>query len=228
MTLSPRIELVIFDCDGVLVDSEAISAEVLVEVLATLGIGIDTDHVYGNYTGKSFPKVAAMLSQDHPEVLPADFEALYRAALFRTFATRLRPTLGLLDMLSDLDCRKCIATSSTPVRLQRSLALCGLTDHFGPHLFTASQVANGKPAPDLFEFAAQSMNTNPANCLVIEDSEVGLQAALAARMTTWRYTGGAHLIHAKPPTAPDLRAIRSFDNWTKFYQMAPELRRQGA
>lgn len=217
-------ELVIFDCDGVLADSEVISAEVLISELHAFGITLDTHYVFRNFVGKSFPGVAASIRATYQVVLPADFEDRYRAALLAAFATQLRATAGVQDMLAKLNCQTCVATSSSPPRVQKTLELIDLTDRFGADVFTASQVKRGKPAPDLFLFAAQKMGALPENCLVIEDSTAGLTAALAANMPVWRYIGGSHFLpqsHHRPETPA---GVPVFDNWDEFYLMMPELR----
>ena len=223
----PAPQLVIFDCDGVLIDSEVISAEVLVAELAQVGVTTDVDYVFRNFVGKSFPTVVEIIRHSFRTALSDDFPERYRHALVAAFADRLVPTEGIENVLLHLDCRFCLATSSSPPRLRRSLELTGLAARFGERTYTASQVARGKPAPDLFLLAASQMGADPRDCLVIEDSEPGLLAAIAADMRVWRYTGGSHFRGAAPPLGGTLRNVPSFDNWAQFYQMAPQLRRQG-
>lgn len=218
--------LVIFDCDGVLADSEVISAEVLIAALERLGTTITREYVLRNFIGRSFPKVAASLREEFGIALPDDFESTYRATLLKAFETRLDPTPGLHDMLKDLGVRACVATSSSPPRVARTLAIIGLTDFFGDAVFTASMVANGKPAPDLFELAAATLGVAPQECLVIEDSLVGVAAAQAARMPVWRYTGGGHLAGTPRAALATPQGVASFDNWGDFFLMAPDLVRQ--
>lgn len=216
-------ELVIFDCDGVLADSEVISAQVLVREAACHGVHFDEAYVYQHFVGKSFPVVAEIIRAGFDAALPASFEADYRAALHAAFAEGLRPTRGLLEVVERLKVQACVATSSSPPRAARTLDLLGLTGRFHPHVFTASQVARGKPAPDLFLFAAGRMGADPRNCLVIEDSLSGVQAGLAAGMTVWRYVGGAHFPDRAAAGAGTPAGVRVFDNWADFPLMAPEL-----
>lgn len=205
------VDLIIFDCDGVIADSEVLSAEVLIDQLALLGIPVTFDEVRRDFVGRSFPTVAATIRARFDRPLPADFEATYRARLLDRFTQGLRPTPGIGAVLAALDRPACVATSSSPARVARTLDLLGLAGIFGPHVFTASQVAHGKPAPDLFLFAADWMGTPPDRCLVIEDSQPGLQAARAAGMRVLHYTGGAHLRDA-PWGADPMR----FDDWRGF------------
>ncbi len=219
-----RVELVIFDCDGVIADSEVISARLLVRQLLPYGICIDTDYVFRNFVGRSFPVAAGIISERFGVALPTTFESDYRAALREAFAESLQATPGLPDVLDQLTCASCIATSSSPQRVAYTLEILGLTDYFGADVFTASQVAKGKPAPDLFLFAAREMSTPPERCLVIEDSVAGIEAGLAAGMKVWRYVGASHI--ADPAQARDETpaGVTVFDNWDRFYVLAPELR----
>lgn len=209
--LSPT-DLVIFDCDGVLVDSEPISATVLIAELARLGLAITPDYVRDHCLGRSFPTVARSIREAFAIALPEDFEQRYRSSLLARFATELRPTTGVSAVLARLRPAKCVATSSSPQRVARTLDIAGLAPVFGPDVFTASQVARGKPAPDLFLFAAERMRADPSRTLVIEDSRPGVEAAQAAGMHVLVYTGGGH----RPVPPP---GVGSFDNWLDFPQV---------
>jgi len=217
------IELIIFDCDGVLIDSEIISARILIDLLSGLGIEVDIDYVRENFLGRSFPKVATEIRESFGRELTADFEETYRSRLASAFRTGLRTVSGVEQVLSGLAVRSCVATSSSPKRVAMSLDISGLAGFFGDRVFTASQVSRGKPAPDLFLFVADQMNSDPARCLVIEDSMPGIQAAQAAGMHVWRFVGASHLrggdfgVAAVPP------GVMVFDNWRKFFEMAPDL-----
>lgn len=206
-----RVDLIIFDCDGVIADSEVLSAEVLIGQLAQLDITVTMQDVRRDFLGRSFPTVAATIRDRFARTLPADFEAIYRARLSERFGTELVPTPGLVAMLQALDRPACIATSSSPPRVARTLQVLGLSDRFGPHVFTASQVARGKPAPDLFLFAAAQMACAPCHALVIEDSGPGLEAARGAGMRVLHYRGGLHL--AGEPPVP---GVDGFDDWRHF------------
>lgn len=207
-----RIDLVIFDCDGVLIDSEGLSGAVLIEALARIGVTIDFDDFCTRMVGRSFPTVAADL-RARGAALPDTFEASYRARLLERFERELTVTEGVREMLAALDRPACVATSSSPARVRRSLELTGLGDVFGAEVFTASMVAHGKPAPDLFLLAAARMGTPPARCLVVEDSLPGLEAAAAAGMRALRYTGGAHLRGRRLKHAS---GTRTFESWSDF------------
>ncbi|MFT5869150.1 MAG: HAD superfamily hydrolase (TIGR01509 family) [Yoonia sp.] len=218
-----NIDLVIFDCDGVLIDSEGISANVLIGALAKLGVIVNFDDFCQRFVGRSFPTVAKDLSVSFNLRLPDNFESEYRAELLSAFERELRPTRDILSVLGQLATPCCVATSSSPKRVIRSLEITELTGFFTGRVYTASEVSRGKPAPDLFLYAAQKMGADPARCLVIEDSLPGVEAGLAAGMQVLRYIGGEHL---KDRTLKHDPAVPSFDNWQTFFQIAPALQQR--
>ncbi|MTD98843.1 HAD-IA family hydrolase [Paracoccus sp. YIM 132242] len=215
------IKLIIFDCDGVIADSEVLSASVLIDQLAGLGIVMTPADVRRDFLGRSFPTVAQTIRERFGQPLPDRFEADYRARLLDRFAAELGPTPGFMAMLDALAVPACIATSSSPERAGRTLEVLGLADRFAGRVFTASLVRHGKPAPDLFLLAADRMGCAPENTLVIEDSSPGIAAGLAAGMPVLHYAGGAHLRGAEPVRLPP--GIRSFDNWGGFSQLLADL-----
>ncbi|WP_281827239.1 HAD family hydrolase [Jannaschia rubra] len=208
-------DLVILDCDGVLIDSEGLSGAVLIDALAEVGVAIDFDDFRTRMVGRSFPTVAAEIRAAHGIDLPPAFERDYRARLLARFEAELRVTPGVEAMLDALRVPACVATSSSPARVARSLELTGLAGRL-PHVFTASQVARGKPAPDLFLFAARQMGAAAARCLVIEDSLPGIEAAQAAGMAVVRYTGGVHLAGRDLKHGPEVPVL---DDWRAFPAM---------
>lgn len=221
-----RFDLVIFDCDGVLIDSEIISARMLVAELARLGVAIDLDYVASHFLGRSYPVVVDQIRREFGLTLPPGFEDTYRTALLAAFEAELRPMQGAAKTLAALAVPWCVATSSSPRRAAQSLRLTGFGHLVGPRLFTASQVARGKPAPDLFLHAAATMGAAPTRTLVIEDSEMGLRAARAAGMIAWRFTGGSHLAGRVLDEPPDAAPQARFASFAEFFQIAPDLRRQ--
>lgn len=193
MVRAMSFDLIIFDCDGVLIDSEVISARMLIAELAGYGVDIDMAFVTRQFLGRSYPTVLREVRETFGVTLPDRFEADYRARLLDAFRADLQVMPGVQAALSALTLPYCLATSSSPERLRISLALAGLAQAFAGRCFTASEVARGKPAPDLFLHAASTMGAAPARCLVIEDSLTGIRAGLAAGMQVWRFTGGSHL-----------------------------------
>jgi HAD superfamily hydrolase (TIGR01509 family) len=191
----PPLSLLIFDCDSVLIDSEVIGCRAEAACLAKLGIAISADELIDRYTGIAMPAMLADLQSRLGQALPAlspDLAEAMRWATAAAFEAELQPMSGIVDLLAALPYRRCVASGSAPERLRHTLSLTGLLPHFAPHIFSAAEVAHGKPAPDLFMFAAERMGVAPADCVVIEDSVPGMQAATAAGMRAIGFTGGSH------------------------------------
>ena len=218
-------DLVIFDCDGVLIDSEIISARMLVEELAGFGVSIDLPYVAQHFLGRSYPTVMAQIRREFGLDLPAEFEDQYRARLIAAFEVGLRVMPGVEPVLRALALPWCVATSSSPMRAARSLQIAGLDGLVGDGLFTASMVARGKPAPDLFLHVAAQRGVLPGRCLVIEDSLNGVRAGLAAGMVVWRFTGGSHLAGQSLDAPDDARAALNFATFEDFFALTPALPR---
>jgi HAD superfamily hydrolase (TIGR01509 family) len=189
----PAIAAIIFDCDGVLVDSEILSSSVLMAMMAEIGLPITFEIFKSDFLGLSFAAAAARTETRFGRKLPGDFQLRYRDRLLRRMRTDLKPMPGVFEMLAALEVPFALATSSSPQRLAMSLACTGLAPHFAGRCSTASEVDHGKPAPDLPLLSARRLGVQPQRCLVIEDSEMGVQAALAAGMTVWHFAGGAHI-----------------------------------
>lgn len=188
-------QLVIFDCDGVLVDSEMIASRELAAFLTALGRPTDGAECRAIFTGMSLKSVREMVRQAWGFHLPDDFVEQLRARDRAAFERNLKIIPGVIDVLRQLFAARidyCVASSGTPEKIHHSLTLTGLLDHFDGHLFSASQVTHGKPAPDLFEWAAYEMGAAPEDCLVIEDAAPGVKGAVAAGMEVFGFTGGAH------------------------------------
>jgi HAD superfamily hydrolase (TIGR01509 family) len=186
-------DLVIFDLDGVLVDSEPISARVTAAALAEAGIEISEAEVCERFLGISTSSMLRTIEAEHGCRLPASFQEALRARILKAFEHELEPVSGARAALEALPLKHCVASSSHPERIRRSLELVGLLDRLAPNLFSATMVERGKPAPDLFLLAATTMAADPIRCLVVEDSEVGVRAGKAAGMTTFGFTGASHV-----------------------------------
>lgn len=187
------ISHVIFDCDGVLVDSEMLSAGVLMGMMAEIGLPIDDDIFRSDFLGRSFASAAARAEVRFGRPMPDDFQLRYRDRLLTRMREALQPMPGVAAVLWAMTAPYALATSSSPQRLAVSLATTGLEDFFKGRCSTASEVERGKPEPDLFLLAARKLRADPTSCVVIEDSEMGLQAARAAGMIAWRFVGGSHI-----------------------------------
>jgi HAD superfamily hydrolase (TIGR01509 family) len=194
--------LIIFDCDGVLIDSEAIACLADSACLAEIGIALSAEAIMDRYLGISAAAMCADIERRLGRVLPPGFVETLRLRVAAVFETELVPIPGVATTLAALPYRRCVASSSAPERLRHSLTLTGLLHWFGPHLFSATQVERGKPAPDLFLFAAAAMQAAPASCVAIEDSVPGVQAAVTAGMRAIGFTGGSH---CRPGHADRLR-----------------------
>jgi len=185
-------DLIIFDCDGVLVDSEILSCGCLLSLLRQHEIETDLAEIYQRFLGRSFQAVADQFQVWRGEPVPGDFQAKLEAAVRLSFSASLHAMPGVIDLLDSLKMPYCLASSSNLDRVELSLSLAKLSEHFKDRVFTAQMVRQGKPAPDLFLHAAAVMGVNPERALVIEDSVSGVAAGRAAGMTVWGFTGGSH------------------------------------
>ena len=187
----PKPDLIIFDCDGVLVDSELLSCRCLSEVLAEFGLQLSVERALELFLGRSTAAIEQHY-RDLGQVLPREFLLRLKARVLETFAGALQPIPGVGTVLSELKMPCCVASSSDLDRVSLSLDITGLAPHFGDRLYTTQMVRHGKPAPDLFLHAAGKMQASPSRALVIEDSVSGVQAAKAAGMMVWGFVGGGH------------------------------------
>ena len=183
-------ELVIFDCDGVLVDSEPISVRIDVEMFAEVGMTVSEQEVIDRFVGRSPELLAQAVEEQLGHPPPAGWEERGERRLRRAFEAELQPVAGIREALERISLPMCVASSSPPPRLRFKLELTGLYERFAGRIFSAAEVANGKPAPDLFLHAARRMGVDPAGCVVVEDSRYGVQAARAAGMDVLAYAGG--------------------------------------
>ena len=186
-------ELVIFDCDGVLLDSEIIFARVLAEGLERAGFGtVDLAEALTLGFGRNRDTLLAAVEARFGRPPPVGFIEAMRERSSALFAQELQPMAGILELLAELKLPRCVASNGHHERVRERLALAGLLPFFDPHVFGASQVARGKPSPDLFLFAAGRLGARPEHCLVIEDSPIGVAAAQAAGMSALGFCGGSH------------------------------------
>ena len=184
------VELVIFDCDGVLVDSERIAVKVDAVIMADLGCKFTEGEIIERFVGSSSEVYTAAVEEQLGRRLEKDwlkrYEHLYQAA----FETELTAVDGVAEALDGLATPVCVASNTTYDGIRRNLEIAALSDHFDGHIFSAADVPRGKPAPDLFLHAARSMGVEPERCAVIEDSAYGIKAARAAKMRAFGYCGG--------------------------------------
>ncbi len=192
MAVSVSPELIIFDCDGVLVDSEIIACRVLSRELNALGLPLTPKDCLDAFTGITMAAVMTRIEEMLGRPPPDDFEDTLQRKDFEAFKTELRPVPGVKAMLPRLTVPRCIASSGAVAKMRLTLTTTGLLSSFEPHLFSAQMVEHGKPAPDLFLYAAERMGAEPSRCVVIEDSAAGIQAGLAAGMRVLGFAGGSH------------------------------------
>lgn len=185
-------DLVIFDCDGVLVDSESIFARVLGECLSEADCPATAAEALLLGFGKNRDTLTAAVEARYGRALPSGFFETMRERTALVLERELRPIPGVAELLTALPSARCVASNGHLERVRQRLALTGLLRFFDPHVFSAIQVAAGKPAPDLFLLAARRLDASPASCVVVEDSVVGVTAAVAARMPVVGFCGGSH------------------------------------
>ena len=186
-----RFDLVIFDCDGVLIDSEPIANAVFSRMLATVGIEMSPAEVMRRFVGRSRDTCIAMAGEMRGSPLPPDFAQKWDDALHEALEREVRPVEGIPELLRSLPIPYCVASNGEPSHMQRGLRAAGLMPLVEGRLFSARQVANPKPAPDVYLFAAKAMGAQAARCAVVEDTATGVKAGIAAGMTVYGYVGGA-------------------------------------
>jgi HAD superfamily hydrolase (TIGR01509 family) len=188
--VSNPIRLVIFDCDGVLVDSERIAVRVDVVVLAELGWVMTEAEVVERFMGRTDEYMVSQIEAHLGRPLPGNWEEPFQRLYREAFEAGLKPVPGILEVLDEIATPTCVASSGTHERIRYTLGLTGLYTRFVGRIFSASDVARGKPAPDLFLHAANRMGADPSECAVVEDSRYGIEAARAAGMRAFGYAGG--------------------------------------
>ena len=197
-----RFDLVIFDNDGVLVDSEGHANRILSDLLNQSGwaVNMTREESMAEFLGRSLAAIRQLIEARLGHALPGDFEERYHARLFKVFDTELTAVPGVEDALERIRVPTCVASSGTHERIRRALKATGLLPRFEGRIFSAEDVARGKPAPDLFLHAARSLSVAPFRCAIVEDSPLGVDAANAAGMVAFgfaRLTSPAVLSHAR-------------------------------
>ncbi len=203
-------QLIIFDCDGVLVDSEPIQNRLFHSMLRDVGWALGYKETIEAFVGRSMKDCLLLAEQQLGQSLPRDFEARLQEQTFAAFESELRPVRGVEQALDAVSVPVCVASSGSIGKMRRTLTLAGLLTRFEGRLFSATQVPRGKPHPDLFLHAAREMRVGPLDCAVIEDSVPGVQAAVAAGMTAFGYAdreGGDALAAAGATVFNDMRQL---------------------
>ena len=209
-------QLVIFDCDGVLIDSEWIACRVDAQCLQEAGFAITEHEVRARWVGKTGLTMFAEIEAEHGRPVTPELRASIFARVLAAFDAELRAIPGVAEAIDRLGAPVCVASGSHPERLRHTLGLVGLWDRFAPNVFSATMVARGKPAPDLFLFAAERMGAAPSDCVVIEDSLPGVAAGIAAGMRVLGFAGGGHCGPEHAGRLATAGAAQVFDNMARL------------
>jgi HAD superfamily hydrolase (TIGR01509 family) len=210
-----RFDLIIFDCDGVLVDSELIANRVFAALLNELGANVNLELMFERFVGHSMADCLLVVEELLGRKPPADLVETLRARTAPALAAELQPVRGIataLDALEAAGVPYCVASSGDHDKMRTTLGITGLLPRFEGRLFSATQVPRGKPAPDVFLFAARSMGATPERTAVVEDTPIGTQAGRAAGMTVFGYAGHtprARLLDAGAAVFDDMTSLPS-------------------
>ena len=185
--MAERFDLVIFDNDGVLVDSEGHANGILTDLLREYGFTMTREECTATFLGRTLASIRQWVEPKLGRTLPADFEDRYHDRLFEVFRTQLTAVPGVADAIDRIPLPACVASSGTHERIRLALTATGLLPRFDGRIFSAQDVARGKPAPDLFLHAASTLGIRPERCAVIEDSPLGIEAANRAGMTAFGF-----------------------------------------
>jgi HAD superfamily hydrolase (TIGR01509 family) len=207
-----RFDLVIFDCDGVLVDSERIAIQTESETVTALGWPLSEADIVDLFVGRSVQYMQAEVERHIGR--PVDWAVEVEPRYYERLARDLVPVAGVVEALDRIAITSCVASSGSHDKMRFTLGLTGLWERFAGHIFSADDVAHGKPAPDVFLHAAECMGVAPPRCAVIEDSSSGVTAAMAAGMSVFAFAGGV-----TPATKLHRRGVVVFEDMTTL----PEL-----
>jgi HAD superfamily hydrolase (TIGR01509 family) len=209
-----QFELVIFDCDGVLVDSEGITTRVLAAMLNEMGLDVSAEKLYDSFHGRSLAQWLALIADMSAKPLPETFVPALRERAAAALWAEVTPIAGIADVLARLEIPFCVASSGDYEKMKLTLGKTGLLAWFGANIFSIADVEKPKPAPDIYLHAARQMGVDPRACVVIEDSPTGVQAGVAAGMTVFGFAAqtpeqqlakaGAHVIFADMTQLPEL------------------------
>ena len=187
---------VIFDLDGTLVDSEGLCNQAFLDLLPQLNDTLET--LTARYRGKKLAPILTDLENRLHLCLPDTFEQHYRRHVAELFARQLKPMPGVIEMLKAVSSPKCIASSGPLLKIRQALQVSGLAPYFEDRIFSSYEIGSWKPEPDLFQYAANAMGFMPSQCVVIEDSDVGIVAAAAAGMKSYRYVNSCERLSRQP------------------------------
>ena len=186
--MSNLLDLVIFDCDGVLVDSEPISNRVLADLLTEIGLPTTLEQSLGLFLGKSWKDNFLIIQERLGRTPPQELYEIYTNRMYQAFEAELKPIPGIESALDQISLKTCVASSGPHMKIRKTLGVTGLLPRFENHIFSADDVENGKPAPDLFLYACEKMGSKSSSSVVVEDALPGVKSAVSAGMTVLAYT----------------------------------------
>jgi HAD superfamily hydrolase (TIGR01509 family) len=212
-----QFTLVIFDCDGVLVDSEVITSRVFTKMLNELGLAVTVAEAFEKFVGKSMTQCLEMIEAALGRAVPPDFVHQYQSRMSAALTLELKAVPGIEAALDSMEVAYCVASNGTREKMQTTLGITGLLPRFAGKMFSVSDVARGKPFPDLFLCAAGKFGVAPTDCVVIEDTPTGVTAGVAAGMTVYGYCAhmpaqrlieaGAHCTFPRMSELPELLRV---------------------
>ncbi|MDG1954462.1 MAG: HAD family hydrolase [Polaribacter sp.] len=183
-----KYKCIIFDCDGVLVDSEGISNRILVEMANSVGAKIELKYALENFAGKSLKSVFEHIEKLIEKKVPDSFEKEYRKKTFKAFKTELKPIRGIHNLLNEISVQYCVASSGPTKKIRLNLTTTKLIEKFENKIFSSYEIGSWKPNPEIFEYAAEKMGFKPNECVVIEDSMAGIIAARKGGFDVFGFT----------------------------------------
>ena len=187
-----QFDLVIFDCDGVLVDSERITNSVFAEMLNEMGLPVTLEDMFDTFVGKSMATCLEIIQQKLGKPVPDNFVIEYRQRTNKALEENLKPVKGIHEVLAKLKLPCCVASNGVQEMIRIKLGITGLSRYFEKKIFSITEVARGKPYPDIFLYAAKKMEVHPKRCVVVEDTPTGVKAGFTAGMTVFGYAEISH------------------------------------
>lgn len=208
-----RYKCIIFDCDGVLVDSEPLSNQVMVDIANELGASINLDYAYKHFKGNSFNNCASQIANLIGKDVPEDLEDQYRKRSYKKFREEIKPIEGVKQLLESINIPYCVASSGPEQKIRLNLELTGLIEYFNSNIFSCYSIQKWKPDPAIFHWATESLGFKPKDCLVIEDSLIGVETALRGGFDVFGYTAHDYKDELKN------KATKTFDSMLKLQEL---------
>jgi HAD superfamily hydrolase (TIGR01509 family) len=218
-----KFEALIFDCDGVLIDSEILVCRIAAEELTKLGYPITTEQVIQRFAGRPDHEMRAEIEQEWGKPIPEGYRESVNARTVESYSSELKIMPRLIEALDQIKLPVCVASSSFPEKLRLGLETVGIYERFMPNVVSATLVARGKPEPDVFLFAAGWMKTSPMRCLVLEDSVAGVTAAVRAGMPVLGFVGGAHCDSGHRQRLLDAGAVSVFCDMSELPSLIDQM-----